>query len=161
MNTTTIAPTTIDLGPLLDMRARFADQLAGIADQLDADDAPAAEVAARMLAEEEAATDTVVEQFRQLCGESVNPERYVDSFRESLDGLRVTGDLYAHLDYYNDRRHRDEVIAAIPALIDTLAQESDYWGGEEGELHRKVLAKELADAVRRMYGPEAFLPATA
>jgi hypothetical protein len=150
MNTEALL-TTIDLAPLLDMRARFAEQLAGIAEQLNADDAQAAEVAERMLDDETAAIDTVVEQFRKLCGEGKNPESYVENFRQSLDGLRVTGDLYSDHDDYLSRRQVEAILGCLPVFVEALKAEPRVWRGGDGELQLMVVEQLVTEAIKASY----------
>jgi hypothetical protein len=148
MNTEALL-TTIDLGPLLDMRARFAGQFAGIVEQLNADDAQAAEVAERMLDDETAAIETVVEQFRKFCNELDYP--HLDDFRQGLDGLCVTGDLGWALDEYRRRRQRDAALTHVDRFAEALRSDPVFCG--TSDVMPLLIEQVVRDAVTKLWEP--------
>lgn len=108
--------TSIELGPLVDLRDEIAPTLADLCERIDNDDREAFERGAALLERERQIIVELAGQLGGLAASDQTRRRAVESLNDALTELCVTGDLYASVDSYRERisaRAVDGIVAAF------------------------------------------------
>lgn len=124
MTTTTITPTTIDLGDLIAFGAEVGPVLADLLDRISDDDEAAYTEANDLLARENVIVEAIVGRFVQLLP-ACSKWDAEDTIRNAVVELTVTGDVYGAMSHYENRKVQAAVTRHIGAFAMAIQADPD------------------------------------
>ena len=150
--TTTITPTTIELGDLLAFRAEIEPVVQDLIDRVSEDDEAAYTEATELVAREDKLSEAVVERFANLLP-SCSKWDAEDTIRNAVTELSVTGSLYNAMSHYENRKVEAAVTRHIGAFA--MAIQSDPDASPFAETITNEVMRHAASLMHGMVGQDA------